>query len=86
MDIVIKMSLVKTLIVLLMSVWLFSSANVFADELLIGTATADITPSLPVALAGQPLSHPRAHQPLVDGGARGDGADPWLAGGGDAEE
>ncbi len=36
-----------------MSVWLFSSVNVFADELLIGTATADITPSLPVALAGQ---------------------------------
>lgn len=47
------MSLVKTLIVLLMSVWLFSSVNVFADELLIGTATADITPSLPVALTGQ---------------------------------
>ncbi|MCE5345344.1 MAG: hypothetical protein LLG13_03500 [Bacteroidales bacterium] len=32
---------------------LFNTTNLFADELLIGVATADITPKLPVALDGQ---------------------------------
>ncbi|HBE42629.1 MAG TPA: hypothetical protein DDW27_15780 [Bacteroidales bacterium] len=47
------MSHVRKFIVLLMFVWLSSSIDVFADELLIGIAAADITPTLPVALAGQ---------------------------------
>ncbi len=43
----------KRIVVFLYIASLCSSTNLIAGELLIGTATADITPSLPVALSGQ---------------------------------
>ena len=46
------MSLKKTVIALFLAI-LSMSANLQASELNIGTATADITPALPVALGGQ---------------------------------
>ena len=43
----------KKMIFIIMIAFFCNVTNLFAEELLIGTATVDITPKLPVALDGQ---------------------------------